>query len=231
MKLKAIAIDDEPLALEIVKQYCAQYTDIDLLQTFDNAIAGLEYVNQHQPDLLFIDIDMPDINGIDLVNSIQAKPMIIFTTAYKEFALEGFELEAVDYLLKPFSFERFEKSVQKAFSQYKVHHNASKAQHIFVYAGYRMLKIDLDSIIYIESLDDYIKIHLTNEKPVMTLMSLKKIAADLPADQFMRIHRSYIAAVKHITSLSGRKIVLTSGTSLPVSESYSAQLARWTKPR
>lgn len=229
MKLKAVAIDDEPLALEVIRQYCMQYTGIDLLQTFDNAIAGLDYIDQHKPDLLFIDIDMPDINGIDLVNRIQSKPMIIFTTAYKEFALEGFELEAVDYLLKPFGFERFEKAVQKAFSQYKVHKSTTKAAHIFVYSEYRMLKIDLDNIIYIESLDDYIKIHLTNGKPVMTLMPLKKITEDLPADQFMRIHRSYIAAAKYISALSGRKIILTNGVALPVSESYAAQLARWTK--
>ena len=231
MKLKAVAIDDEPLALEIIKQYCAQYSSIDLLQTFDNAVAGLAYINQHQPDLLFIDIDMPDMNGIDLVNSIQLKPMIIFTTAYKEFALEGFELEAVDYLLKPFGFERFEKAVQKAFSYYQIHNNTEKATHIFVYSEYRMLKIDLDRIIYIESLDDYIKIHLADGKPVMTLMSLKKISGDLPADQFMRIHRSYIAAAKYISSLSGRNITLTNGVTLPVSESYAAQLARWIKLR
>lgn len=229
MKLKAIAIDDEPLALEIVKQYCAQHGDIELLQTFDNAVAGLEYINQCRPDLLFIDIDMPDMNGIDLVNRIRSRPMIIFTTAYKEFALEGFELEAVDYLLKPFSFERFEKAVQKAFSHYKAHNDTAKAGHIFVYSEYRMLKIDLDNIIYIESLDDYIKIHLADGKPVMTLMPLKKISQDLPADQFMRIHRSYIAAAKYISSLSGRRIILTNGTTLPVSESYAAQLARWTK--
>ena len=227
MKLKAVAIDDEPLALEVIKQYCMQYAGINLMQTFDNAIAGLDYIDQYKPDLLFIDIDMPDINGIDLVNRIQSKPMIIFTTAYKEFALEGFELEAVDYLLKPFGFERFEKAVQKALSQYKVH-STTKAAHIFVYSEYRMLKIDLDNIIYIESLDDYIKIHLTNGKPVMTLMPLKKIAEDLPAGQFMRVHRSYIAASKYISALSGRKIILTNGTSLPVSESYAAQLARWT---
>ncbi len=229
MKLKAVAIDDEPLALEVIKAYCMQYDGIDLLQTFDNAIAGLEYIDQYKPDLLFIDIDMPDMNGIDLVNRIHSKPMIIFTTAYKEFALEGFELEAVDYLLKPFGFERFEKAVQKALSQYKVHNSTTKSAHIFVYSEYRMLKIDLDSIVYIESLDDYIRIHLVNSKPVMTLMPLKKIAEDLPAGQFMRIHRSYIAAAKYISALSGRKITLTNGVALPVSESYAAQLARWTK--
>ena len=116
MKLKAVAIDDEPLALEVIRQYCMQYTGIDLLQTFENAIAGLDYIDQHKPDLLFIDIDMPDINGIDLVNRVQSKPMIIFTTAYKEFALEGFELEAVDYLLKPFGLNALRKLFRRLFA-------------------------------------------------------------------------------------------------------------------
>lgn len=231
MNLRAIAIDDEPLALEVIKQYCARYGSINLLQTFDNAVAGLEYINQHQPNLLFVDIDMPDINGIDLVNRIRSKPMIIFTTAYKEFALEGFELEAVDYLLKPFSFERFERALEKAALHYRTRHEAEKPGHIFVYSEYQMVKIELDNIIYIESLDDYIKIHLSNEKPVMTLKSLKKISTELPAAQFMRIHRSYIVSTGFISSLSGRKIVLTNGTTLPVSERYSSQLLQWAKSR
>ncbi len=220
MKLSAVAIDDEPLALEIIKQYCTQINEIDLVQTFDNAVAGLDYINSQRPSLLFIDIDMPDINGIDLVNQLQARPMIIFTTAYKEFALEGFELEAVDYLLKPFSFERFEKAFQKALSKYQIGNTAGEIEPIFVYSEYRLIKIDLQNIIYIESLDDYIKIHLTHTKPVMTLMSLKKIAAKLPPKKFIRIHRSYIIATDHLTSLSGRKIKLSTGFELPVSESY-----------
>ncbi|MFT3903042.1 MAG: LytTR family DNA-binding domain-containing protein [Niabella sp.] len=231
MALKAVAIDDEPLALEIVKQYCAQLTDVQLLQTFDNAVAGLEYINQHEPDLLFIDIDMPDINGIELVKRLQSKPMVIFTTAYKGFALEGFELEALDYLLKPFGFERFERAIRKAFLYHQAHTSTEKTEHIFVYSEYRMVKIELDNIMYIESLDDYIKIHLAEGKPVMTLMSLKKISEDLPTNQFIRIHRSYIAAAKYISSLSGRNIILTNDTTLPVGESYAARLDEWTKQR
>ncbi|MCO5235333.1 MAG: LytTR family DNA-binding domain-containing protein [Chitinophagaceae bacterium] len=229
MKLQAIAIDDEPLALEVIKQYCRRQNDIRLLQAFDNAIVGLEYINLHPPDILFVDIDMPDMNGLDLVSRIQSKPIIIFTTAYKEFAVKGFDLEAVDYLLKPFSYERFEKAVRKATLYYKTRHDNAGSDHIFVYSEYRMVKIDLDNIIYIESLDDYIKIHLSTGKPVMTLMSLKKISADIPAGQFMRIHRSYIVSTSFISSLSGRKIILTNGTTLPVSERYSAQLLQWAK--
>lgn len=229
MNIKAIAIDDEPLALEIVKQYCTQLNEIDLVQIFDNTVEAKTYIDQHQPDLIFIDIDMPDINGIDLVNSISFKPMIVFTTAYKEFALDGFELEAIDYLLKPFSFERFEKAFQKAFSKYKTNQQTNVDDHIFVYAEYKMTKISLQEILFIESLDDYIKIHLSNEKPVMTLMSLKKIIEKIPASQFIRIHRSYIASIKYLSQLSGRKVKLTNGAELPVSEKYASELARWVK--
>lgn len=229
MNIKAIAIDDEPLALEIVKQYCTQLNEIDLVQIFDNTVEAKTYIDQHQPDLIFIDIDMPDINGIDLVNSISFKPMIVFTTAYKEFALDGFELEAIDYLLKPFSFERFEKAFQKAFSKYKTNQQTNVDDHIFVYAEYKMTKISLQEILFIESLDDYIKIHLSNEKPVMTLMSLKKIIEKIPASQFIRIHRSYIASIKYLSQLSGRKVKLTNGAELPVSERYASELARWVK--
>lgn len=230
MKLSAVAIDDEPLALEIIKRYCASIPEIDLTQTFDNAVAGLDYMNRYRPSLLFIDIDMPDMSGIDLVNRLQLKPMIIFTTAYKEFALEGFELEAVDYLLKPFSFERFEKAFQKALLQHQAGNTASEATPIFVYSEYRMIKINTPDIIYIESLDDYIRIHLNQAKPVLTLMSLKKITTLLPPGKFIRIHRSYIISADHLSMLSGRKVTLSTGMELPVSESYLAHLTNRIRP-
>ncbi len=229
MKIKAIAIDDEPLALEVIKFYCTQCSAIELIQTFDNATAGLEYINQNDADLLLVDIDMPDMDGITLVKNIQIKPMVIFTTAYKQYALEGFELEAVDYLLKPFSFERFDKAVQKVLFQIRAQAVSGKATYLFVYSEYRMAKIDFGNIIYIESLDDYIKIHLVDAKPILTLMTLKKISEILPKDQFFRIHRSYIVAIKSIVSVSGRKIILTNQLTLPVSEKYASSLTSWTK--
>lgn len=231
MKVNAIAIDDEPLALEVLKQYCAQLKGINLVKTFDNAVAALTYINEHAPHLVFVDINMPDINGIELVNNTTTKPMIIFTTAYKEFALDGFELEAIDYLLKPFSFERFERAFQKALAKYKSINYLEDADCIFVYAEYRMIKISLQDILYIESLDDYIKIHLNNDKPVMTLMSLKKITEKLPDSQFIRIHRSYIVSIKHLSQLSGRKVRLNNGIEVPVGESYISELNKWIKNR
>lgn len=233
MIVNAIAIDDEPLALEIIKDFSAKMQSLQLQHCFYDAVEGREYIEKHKPDLLFIDIDMPDINGLELVNSLQYKPIIVFTTAYKEFALEGFELEAVDYLLKPFSFERFEKAIQKATSamQLKTASVEKEESNLFVFADYRMVKIPAADIIYIESLDDYIKIHLQSAKPVMTLMSLKKVLEALPNEAFARIHRSYIVSLKYIHSLSARKVILTNGSALAVSESHFEPLNKKLKIR
>jgi two-component system LytT family response regulator len=173
MKLKCIAIDDEPLALELIKQYAARIPELQLVQTFDDAISGGEFLRNAHVDLLFIDINMPDITGIELVRSLKDKPVTIFTTAYKQFAFEGFELEAIDYLLKPISFERFSKAVQKVISFHELRYPAKQysGEHFFVRSEYRMVKITMDDILYVEGLEDYIKIHLTNEKPIFTLKS------------------------------------------------------------
>src|SRR5438046_6135307 len=148
--IKCVAIDDEPLALELVKKYIEQLPALTLVQTFDDAIAGAEYLRQHEIDLLFLDINMPDISGIDLLKSLEKKPLTIFTTAYKKFAVEGFELEAIDYLVKPIEFDRFKKAVGRAieFYQYKQSAKPAVAESLFVRSEYRMLKIELDELDY-----------------------------------------------------------------------------------
>jgi two-component system, LytTR family, response regulator len=229
MPIRCIAIDDEPLALELVKEYVSRFPQLQLVETFNDAIAGGEFLRQNTVDLLLVDINMPDITGLDLVRSLKEPPMIIFTTAHKKFAIEGFELDAIDYLLKPIAFERFSKAVNKAleYYDYKKKPAEKSASHLFVYSEYRMLKIDLSEIEYIESLEDYIKIHLGNAKPVMTLMTLKGVLEKLPADKFKRIHRSYIVAVDKVRSVLNRKIKLASSAELPVSESYTNFLRDW----
>lgn len=229
MPLTCIAIDDEPLALELIKEYTAKFKDLQLLQTFDDAISGGEFLRQNPVGLLFIDINMPDITGLDLVRSLQVKPLIIFTTAYKKFAVEGFELDAIDYLLKPISFERFSKAVNKAleYYQYKTLAKNDAVESLFIYSEYRMVKISLSEIEYIESLEDYIKIHLVNAKPVLTLMTLKGVLEKLPSTKFKRIHRSYIVAVDKVKSVLNRKATLQSGIELPISDSYSGFIAEW----
>jgi len=175
---------------------------------------------------------MPDISGLELVRSLSQPPMVIFTTAYKNFAVDGFELDAVDYLVKPIAFERFEKAVKKAqeFYTYRQRtHQSEIPDALFVYVEYRLVKINLADIEYIESLEDYIRIHTITGKPLMTLMTLKKVLEKLPADQFRRIHRSYIVAFAKVKSIQGRKLRMQSGKELPVSDSYLSFISDWKK--
>lgn len=230
MSIRCIAIDDEPPALVLLKEYISQCPGLQLLQTFDDAITGGEYLQQNPVDLLFIDINMPDITGLDLVRLLEEKPMIVFTTAHKKFAIDGFELDAVDYLLKPISFDRFLKAVNKA-TEYFDYKRKSKEEpeSLFVYSEYRMVKILLADIEYIESLEDYIRINLTAGKPVMTLMTMKKVLEKLPVNKFKRIHRSYIVATDKVKSVLNRKATLVSTTELPISDSYLDFIAEWKK--
>jgi len=230
MQLKCIAIDDEPLALDIIKAYCSRMPLLNLTHTFDDAVTASEFLRNQPVDLVFLDVNMPDITGIDLARALEKKPMIIFTTAYKKFAWEGFELDAIDYLLKPISFDRFEKAVNKAadYKQYReAMANNQREAHLFVRAEYRLVKIPLHDVEYIEGLEDYIRIHLKNTRPVMTLMTLKSMMEKLPADKFMRIHRSYIIGTDHIQSIQQRKILTTSAKELPISESYLPAVQEW----
>jgi two-component system, LytTR family, response regulator len=230
MNIKCIAIDDEPLALVLLKQYTSRFPELELIGLFDDPIAGAEFMNQQKPDLLFVDINMPDINGLDLVRALEYKPMIIFTTAYKEFALEGFDLDAVDYLLKPISFGRFSKAATKAieYHQSKKPGESNTSNALFVRSEYQVIKINLEDIEYIESIADYLKIHRTNEKPLMTLMTIKAVLEKLPPNQFKRIHRSYIVPVKKIKSVANKKLRL-SFVELPVSDKYIDVVREWMK--
>lgn len=229
MFLKCIAIDDEPLALELIRTYVDRRPDVQLTHTFEDAISGAEYLSAAQVDLIFLDINMPDISGIDLAKALKSKPMLIFTTAYKKFAFDGFELEAVDYLLKPIDFDRFSKAVDKAIELKKYKMMSQPEQddaYIYVHSSYQIIKIMLKEIEYIESIEDYIKIHLKTEKAVLTLMTLKKVLTMLPDQQFKRIHRSYIVATAAIKSVQHKKVKLSEAV-LPIGESYSEQVKFW----
>lgn len=231
MQLKCVAIDDEPLALQLIKEYAGKFSELRMVQSFDDAINGAEFLRSNEIDLLFIDINMPDVTGIELVRSLEKKPLIIFTTAYKNFAFEGFELEAVDYLLKPIDFDRFSKAVTRAieFFQYKQNTKEEVQASLFVRSEYKMVKIDLREIEYIEAFEDYIKIHLTNNKPVLTLMTLKSVLEKLPPDKFKRIHRSYIVPTAKVLSILNRKARLASGAELPISNNYLDFIDQWMK--
>lgn len=221
MQIQCIAIDDEPLALSLIRTYAARTPLLKLQRSFDDALSAMQYLNTNPVDLIFVDINMPDITGLELVGKLQPRPLVIFTTAYKNFAFEGFQLDAVDYLLKPISFERFEKAVQKAMQLLPQNNAVAEPSNaLFVRAEYQLVRIDFNEIEYIESVQDYLKIHRTNQKPVMTLMTLKSILDKLPAESFRRIHRSYVIPVNKIRSVANRKVKL-SQVELPVSDTYS----------
>lgn len=228
MQIKCVAVDDEPMALELIKEYTSRFPALKMVQVFDDAIAAVEFLKVFPADLLFVDINMPDLTGIELVRSLAEKPMTIFTTAYKKFAIDGFELDALDYLLKPIDFDRFTKAVNKAISfyEYKTTRKDEMAQALFIRSEYRLIKVEINDIEYIESAEDYIKIHLVTGKFIMTLMTLKNILEKLPENKFRRIHRSYVVSLSKIKSVLNRKIYLTN-VELPISDSYLDNLDNW----
>lgn len=224
--MKCVIIDDEPYAILLLKDYIARIPGLTLLQSFTDAISGGEYLRNHKVDLLFADIQMPDISGLDLVRSLPNPPFIIFTTAHRNFAVEGFELAAVDYIVKPIAFDRFQLAIERAEERNKQPSPTEQAA-IVVFAEYRMVKIPIDDILYIESVKDYIKIHLRTGKPIMTLMTMKKITELLPTQFFARIHRSFIVGINHIQEINQRKVVLPGNIYLAISDSYADFVQRW----
>ena len=230
MEIKYIVIDDEPPAHHIITTYAKQFPALQLQQTFDDAITAADWLRRFRVDLIFLDINMPDINGLELAQALDKGPKIIFTTAYKQYAFDGFELNAVDYLLKPISQERFERSMEKVFALMPLQPEEKETDYIVVHSSYQVLKINTQRIKYIESLKDYLRIHLHDAPPVMTLMTMKKMATYLPANRFSRIHRSFIVAVREIRSISNRRVKMNCGMILPVGDSYVPFLKAWKQP-
>jgi DNA-binding LytR/AlgR family response regulator len=219
--LSCIAIDDEPLALEVIKKYIAKIYFLDLKGAFTDPVEAKKMIENSQIDILFLDIQMPDLNGIELSKMIGSKnSAVIFTTAFSEYAVEGFNVDAIDYLLKPIEYDRFLKSVYKA-KEYIDYLNNLELQdgYIFVKSDYQMVKINLKDILYIEGLDDYIKIYLPH-RSVLTLMTLKTITQKLPGKEFLRVHRSYIVPISKIENVSKSK-VRVADREIPIGVSYS----------
>jgi len=225
--IRCIAIDDEPLALELLQDNISKVPFLQLVAACDNAMEALQVMEQQPVDLVFLDIQMPGLTGLQLIQSMTVKPMFILITAYEKYALDGFNLSVVDYLVKPVALDRFIKACYKAKELFELKNVASKenttpanAEYFFVNVEYSLVKITIADIVYIEGLKDYIKIHLkSSSKPVVTRMLMKTIEDQLPAKQFIRIHKSYIVAVPFITSI--RKTSLFIGNiELPVSDHY-----------
>ena len=225
MTIKCLAIDDEPLALKQIGTYIKKTPFLELVALRNSGFDALEYTSS-QVDLIFVDINMPDLSGMDFVKSLKEKPYIIFTTAYSEYAIEGFKVDAVDYLLKPIGYNDFLKAVNKVKTlielksfQSDISENAGP-DHIFVKSEYKLVRIELPEIKYIESMHEYIRIHLSNSKPVMTLASMKSIEEQLPADRFMRVHRSFIVNLDKVKIIERNRIVFENSVYIPIGDQY-----------
>jgi DNA-binding LytR/AlgR family response regulator len=219
--IHAIAIDDEPLALNVIRSFCDKIDFIQLRETFTQPSEGLKYAKKFPVDLVFLDIQMPTMTGIRLAESIEQNTMVIFTTAFSDYAVKSYELDAVDYLLKPFNFKRFEAAVNKAHEYYQYLHNVSTAGDdcIFVRADYRLVKVPLSDIQVIEGMADYLKIFVGDKKPIIARMTMKEMVDKLPSQAFMRVHRSYIVPLKNIESVRNN-IITISQREIPVGKTY-----------
>ena len=231
--LKCIAIDDEPLALRQISAYIAKIPYLELAATFNNAIEAQQRLASERVDLIFVDINMPDLNGVDFVRALTDRPRVVFPTAYSEYAIDGFKLDAVDYLLKPFSFADFSRAAAKANSLYELRQGRLPAQpdsdseatpkdreYISVKADYKVSLVRIADIVYIESEGEYVRMHLCDGSTITTLFRLKNMEAALPSEQFMRVHRSYIVNLRAIRSYVRGRIFLSDTEYVPIGENY-----------
>lgn len=226
--MKCIAIDDEPVALAVISQFCNRIGDIDLSVCSD-PVEGLAEVMSMHPDIVFLDIDMNGISGIDLARQLPVGTCLIFTTAYAEFALDGFELDAVDYLHKPFSFERFADAVRKACGLIRMRRIVDavdrRDERIVVKVEYKNVNVRVAEITYVEAMDNYVKIHVADaRRPVISQMNLKQLGMMLPSDQFIRVHKSYMVSIGKIIGFTKKCLTLAdSGVEIPIGRSYVAR--------
>src|SRR6266487_6491593 len=230
--LNCIAVDDEKLVLDLLVDNIQKVPFLHLVKRCKNAMEAADVLHKQQVDLIFLDIQMPGLSGLQFLQSLQNPPMVIFVTAYKEHALEGFNLNAIDYLLKPVSFERFLKACNKAYEFYKLQHQSASKEdqfdYFFVYVEYNLVKVSFAEILYIEGMKDYVKIFIaSSSKPVITKMSMKALEEKLPADKFIRVHKSYIVSVEKITLIK-RDLIVVAQAEIPVSDFYKDNLSRIT---
>ena len=235
MKLKSIVIDDEPLALRQMESYVARVPFLELVASFDNAVEARSYIEQgNAVELIFVDINMPELNGVDFVRGLTVQPMVVFTTAYSEHAIEGFKLDAIDYLLKPIGFESFERAAKKAQSIAELLSLRNSAQAealpvgeqnpekecISIRADYKTSLVRYSNIVYLESAGEYVRLHLADGGELVTLFRLKNMESSLPSDRFVRVHRSFIINLDHVTGYTKGRVFLTGDEYAPIGENY-----------
>lgn len=219
--MNAIALDDEPIALDIIANFCERIDTLKLEKTFTSPDEALKYLHRFPIDLLFLDIQMPSTTGLAFSEKIKTNPMIIFTTAHSEYAVEGFEIKAIDYLLKPFSFERFAQAVEKAhqFKSLMINKITDEKKYLSFRVDYSMVNINIDTIEYIECFADYVKLFFTDRKNLLVRITMKELINKLPSNEFIRVHRSYIIHLDHIISIRNKKILLKN-IEIPIGQSY-----------
>ncbi|MFA6403731.1 MAG: LytTR family DNA-binding domain-containing protein [Salinivirgaceae bacterium] len=223
--IRCVAIDDEPLALKQIAEYIKLTPFLELAGLFESALQSMEVLVNSKVDLMFVDINMPDLSGMDFVKSLENPPKIIFVTAYSDYAVEGFKVNAIDYLLKPIGYSDFFKSANKARNYFESIQNRqikeeSDKNYLFVKTGYKTERVCLDDIIYFEGMREYVRIHLINGKTLMPLISLRVLEEQLPSDNFMRVHRSFIVNLSKIVSVEHARIIFENKVYIPVSEQY-----------
>ena len=226
-KLRCVVVDDEPLAIDVLATHISQFEQLELVRTFQNPIKAFEFISGEPVDVVFMDIQMPKLTGLDILRSLPKRPHVIITTAYRDYALEGFELEVTDYLLKPISLDRFMKAISKVSDSSKPAiptETVAGSEAIFLKVDKKMVKVELDEIRYIESQRDYLKV-VTPSQEIVTHMSIGDAEQVFPSDLFMRVHRSFIVAKQHITSFGASEIDL-GPFQIPIGRNYRSEVTR-----
>jgi len=223
--ITCMAIDDEPLALKQIVKYIQKTPFLELKAGFESPLEAISYLQDNQIDLIFVDINMPDLNGLDFVRALENPPGIVFTTAYSEYAVEGFRVDAIDYLLKPIDYPTFLKAANKSRTRIQGDHQEfgqvkGQDDFLFIKSEYKIIRIRLEDITYIEGMREYVRIHLKGDKPLMTLLSMKSLETQLPGSSFMRVHRSYIVNLNQITTIERNRILFDDKVYIPVSDQY-----------
>lgn len=224
MKIKCVLIDDEPLAIKVLQNYFANFTDFEVIGTFNNSLEALDFINSTSVDAVFLDINMPMMTGFELISLMENKTKVIITTAFREFAAESYDLDVLDYLVKPIPLPRFIKCINKITTEYNLKNNikvdTSKSDsYIFIKVDKKMMKINIEEILFIEGMKEYIKV-VTPDKTYITHRSLTSLSEELPAERFLRIHKSYVIALNKVKSIEGNRIQIQSYT-IPIGRNYS----------
>jgi len=224
MKIKCVLVDDEPLAIKVLQNYFANFPEFEVVGTFNNSLEALDFVNNNAVDTLFLDINMPMMTGFELISLMENKPKVVITTAFREFAAESYDLEVLDYLVKPIPLPRFIKCINKITTEFSIKNNLKTEpprmdSHIFIKVDKKMVKIHIDEILFIEGMKEYIKV-VTIDKTYITHKLITSLSEELPSEQFLRIHKSFIIAIDKVKSIEGNRIQILSYT-IPIGRNYS----------